>query len=706
MNAVAPKPRAEFLVTTGKIARHHRERMAVIYVRQSTLQQVERHQESTRLQYGLVERALQLGWAKEQVLVIDEDLGRSGANAEGRTGFQRLVTEVSLDHVGIILGIEMSRLARASRDWYQLLEVCAVFATLLGDVDGIYDLTSYNDRLLLGLKGTMSEAELHILKQRMLEGKRAKARRGALGMRVPMGYVHAPSGEVIKDPDEQAQAVMALIFEVFERTRTLHGLLRSLVDQGVRLPCRLCSGARKGELQWRRPNRVTLSNILRHPIYAGAYAYGRRPTDPRRKVPGRPATGRTVAKPEQWEVLLKDHLPAYISWAQYKRNVHQLDNNTVQALGTARNGPALLSGILICGRCGHRMAPQYNSNGHGLRYSCLRMHVDYGEPLCQTLTGGPLDERITQLIFEALAPAGLELSLQAAAACEEQRKREHRHWQQRLERAHFEAERAGRQYDAVEPENRLVARTLERQWEEALAAELMLQQEYEAFQTHQPATLSTEERAAIERLAGDLPALWSAPTTTLAERQQIVRFLIERVLVTVVEQSEQVRVEVHWAGGHRSRFTLIRPVARVDQLSHYAELQARVKAWHEAGCSPTQIAHKLNAEGWRPPKRRDTYNAPMVRSLLTRMGRRTGTPKQQRVEGVERRGDEWTLAELTAKLDIPQPTLYSWLRKGRLNARQVPVAGGTLWLIRADGQGLARLRELRHAPRSWPKQIA
>jgi len=706
MSAVAPKPRAEFLVTTGKIARHHRERMAVIYVRQSTLQQVERHQESTRLQYGLVERALQLGWVREQIVVIDEDLGRSGASAAGRSGFQRLVTEVSLDRVGIILGIEMSRLARASRDWYQLLEVCAVFATLLGDVDGIYDLSSYNDRLLLGLKGTMSEAELHILKQRMLEGKRAKARRGELAMRVPMGYVHAPSGEVIKDPDEQAQAVMALIFEVFERTRTLHGLLRYLVDQDVRLPCRLCSGARKGELEWHRPNRVTLSNILRHPIYAGAYAYGRRPTDARRKVPGRRATGRTVARPEQWEVLLKEHLPAYISWAQYERNVRQLDNNTVQALGSPRNGPALLSGILICGRCGHRMAPQYNSNGHGLRYSCLRMHVDYGEPLCQTLTGAVLDERITQLIFEALAPAALELSLQAAAACEEQRTREHRHWQQRLERAHFAAERAARQYAAVEPENRLVARTLEKQWEEALAAELRLQQEYEAFEARQPATLSTEERAAIERLASDLPTLWYAPTTTAAERQQIVRFLIERVLLTVVQHSEQVCVEVHWAGGHQSRFTLLRPVARIDQLSDYAELQARVKAWHEAGCSPTQIAEKLNTEGWRPPKRRDTYNAAMARSLLTRMGRRAGTPKQQRVEGIERQGEEWTLAELTAKLDIPQPTLYSWLRKGIFEARQVPVTVGTLWLIQADERELSRLRKLRHAPRSWPKRIA
>jgi hypothetical protein len=352
------------------------------------------------------------------------------------------------------------------------------------------------------------------------------------------------------------------------------------------------------------------------------------------------------------------------------------------------------------------MAPQYNSNGKGLRYSCLRMQVDYGEPLCQALTGEPLDERIAQLIFEALEPAALDISLKVAEACEEQRTGEHRHWQQRLERAHVEAERAARQYDAVEPENRLVARTLERQWEQALTDELKLQQEYAAFQARQPSTLSVEERAAIQRLAGNLPALWEAPTTTPAERQQIVRLLIERVLVTVVEDSEQVRVEVHWAGGHCSRLTLIRPVARIDQLSGYADLQARVKAWHEEGCSPMQIAEKLNAEGWRPPKRRDTYNASMVRSLLTRMGRRTGTPKQQRAEAIERGADEWTLAELTGKLDIPQPTLYSWLRKGQLTARQVSVAGGTLWLIRADEQERSRLRALHHVPRSWPKQMA
>ncbi|MCP4042629.1 MAG: recombinase family protein, partial [Gammaproteobacteria bacterium] len=285
MNIQSSSPRsAPFL--EGKIRSNHLERQAIIYVRQSTMQQVERHRESTRLQYGLVDRALQMGWPKQRILVIDDDLGCSGATAEGRLGFQRLVAEVGLDHVGIVLGLEMSRLARSSRDWYQLLEVCAIFTTLIGDVDGIYDPTQYNDRLLLGLKGTMSEAELHILKQRMLEGKRAKARRGELGIRPPMGYVRHPSGGFIKDPDEQAQAVIALVFEIFERRGTIHAVLRHLVEHDILMPCRVVVGPTKGELEWHRPNRVSLSNLLHHPAYAGAYVYGRRPTDPRKKVPG------------------------------------------------------------------------------------------------------------------------------------------------------------------------------------------------------------------------------------------------------------------------------------------------------------------------------------------------------------------------------------------------------------------------------------
>ena len=702
MNIPSAAPRAAPFLE-GKIRGNHLQRQAVIYVRQSTMQQVERHQESTRLQYGLVDRALQLGWPKQRILVIDEDLGCSGATAEGRAGFQRLVAEVGLDHVGIVLGIEMSRLARSSRDWYQLLEICAIFTTLIGDVDGIYDPTTYNDRLLLGLKGTMSEAELHIIKQRMLAGKRAKAQRGELGMRPPMGYIRHPSGELIKDPDEQAQAVMAMVFEVFERKGTINALLQHLVTHDIRMPYRVATGPAKGELQWHRPNRVTLSNLLHHPVYAGAYVYGRRRTDPRRKVPGRPSTGRTVARPEEWDVLLKDRLPAYISWEQYEHHVKQLNANTAQGMGVVRQGPSLLSGLLICGRCGLRMTTQYSNNGRGLRYLCNRMATDYGEPLCQSLAGTPLDQLTAKLVLQALEPAALEISLKVAEDIEAERSRHQAHWQRRLERARFESERAGRQYNAVEPENRLVARTLEQQWEAALAAEEGLKRDYGQFLRDEPNPLTAEERSRIRQLAADLPALWHNAATTAADRQAIVRLLLERVVVTVLEDTEKVNVDYHWAGGHRTRTRMVRPVARLEQLSYYPELVVRIAALHQQGHSADAIARTLNEEGWRPAKRRKTFNRSMVHALLSRQGLSTGTQKQQYAAEVKRSADEWTLKELARELKMPEVTLYTWIRKGTLTARQGKQGGHAIWLIQANTTELERLRVLRTAPRTWSK---
>lgn len=438
----------------SKIGGRHLERLAVVYVRQSTPQQMVKHQESTRLQYALTARARDLGWPQERVLVIDDDLGRSGATAEGRPGFQRLVAEVGLDHVGIILGVEMSRLARSCRDWHQLLEVCAVFGTLIGDADGIYDPLDYNDRLLLGLKGTMSEAELHVLKQRMLQGKLAKARRGELGMLVPIGYVRRPSGEVIQDPDEQARSVVSLVFERFASAGTVNAVLRYLVQHGIRLPLRARSGVGKGDLEWVRPNRQTLMNILRNPAYAGAYAYGRRPTDPRRKQPGRPGTGRTVKQWGTWEVLLKDRWPAYISWEQYEANVRQMAANRNQALGVPRSGEGLLAGMLRCGRCGRRMSACYS--GGRLRYVCSRDMVDYGGQICCSLAGRVLDGHVSQLVLAALEPSALEVSMQVAQEIEQERERLESNWRQRRERAQYEVDRATRQYNAVEPDRKSV----------------------------------------------------------------------------------------------------------------------------------------------------------------------------------------------------------------------------------------------------------
>lgn len=681
-------------MSSEKVQGHHRDRLAVVYVRQSTLQQLVRHQESTRLQYGLVDRALGLGWPRAQVLVIDDDLGKSGTSAAGRPGFQRLVAEVGLNHVGLVLGVEMSRLARSCRDWHQLLEICGLFGTLIGDLDGIYDPTDYNDRLLLGLKGTLSEAELHVLKQRMLAGKRAKAARGELGIPVPMGYVRRPSGEVIRDPDQQAQATIALIFEQFERCGTINGVLQYLVRHQIQLPHRVRVGLRQGDLDWRRPNRTTLSNVLHHPIYAGAYVYGRRPTDPRRQQPGRPATGRRVAAPADCAVLLQDRVPAYISWAQFERHQAQLAANQTAHLGPVRSGPSLLSGLVICGRCGLRMAAVYTSSSNRLRYDCSRMAVDYGELRCQSLVGQVLDEWVSAQVLRALEPAALEISLRVAADLEGERQHLHRHWQQRLERAHYQVERAARQYQAVEPEHRLVARTLERQWEEALTAEVALQADYARFQAEQPPVLTAEERAAIRRLATEIPVLWQAPTTTAADRQAIVRQLVERVVVTVCGESEQVDAQIHWFGGHGTQATLIRPVARLDQLSYYPQLMARVSALHADGHGPAAIARHLNAEGWHPAKRCETFNAAMVGDLQVRLGLRAPLP----AAAVPHRGpDEWTFAELAHRLDMPQPTLFAWLRRGRLRGRQVPHGPRSLWLIQADAQDLIQLQAWRAA---------
>jgi hypothetical protein len=344
------------------------------------------------------------------------------------------------------------------------------------------------------------------------------------------------------------------------------------------------------------------------------------------------------------------------------------------------------------------MASAYNNNGAGLRYSCAREMVDYGGAICQSLTGAPLDAWMSELVLAALEPAALEVSLAGAADVEAQRQRLHQHWAKRLERASYEVERAARQSQAVEPENRLVARTLERQWEEALASEEQLKADYRRFLASQPGTLSASEREAIRRLASDLPALWHAETTTAADRQAIIRQLVERVVVTVQGESEQVALEVHWIGGYRTQTRRRRPVARLDQLRYYPALLARAAALHQQGVSRGAMAAARNAEEWRPAKRRPTFTAEMVRSLLVRQGL---SASKARPRSVTHEADEWTLPALAYTLAMPQPTLYAWLRKGQLQARHDQHSGQ--WLIRADTSELQRLRALRQAPRLWKR---
>ena len=690
---------------SSKVKDCHQQRKAIVYIRQSTPQQVLEHRESADRQYALVHRATLLGWPADRVEVVDEDQGHSGRSAEGRLGFQYLLAEISLDHVGLILGLEMSRLARSNKDWHQLLELCAIFRTLLADQDGLYDPTDYNDRLLLGLKGTMSEAELHILRSRMYQGLLNKARRGEVYNHPPSGYVKLPTGTFALDPDEQVQSVIRLIFDLFDRLGSINGVLGYLVEHGIRMPIRPHGGPNRGQLEWHRPNRVTLQNLLRHPIYAGYYRWGHRAQDPRRRVAGRPGTGRTVRAPKECLVLLEGRCPAYIAAERFWVNQERLQDNRarVTSRGAVRRGPSLLGGLLRCGRCGRRLLVQYINAGKGLRYACQRGAIDYGEPVCQSLSGQRLDAFLGQQVLTVLQPAALELHLAAAANVEQERQRLHQHGQQQRERARYDTERAARQYHAVEPENRLVARTLEKRWEEALQEQRRLEEEYARFARDQPALLSAAERDHIRSLAQAIPELWQADTTTAADRQRLIRFLIERIDVLVQGATDQVDVTIHWAGGSVTEHALIRAVQRYDQMADYPRLQARIEELRAQEQTMAQIAQSLNEEGFHPPKRAQRFTMSMITGFLAKGGRSGPRPRALSKKGMLRRG-EWLLSDLARELGMPSATLHRWRKVGWVQARKLPVPGGhwALWAADTEWKRLVRLRKYQRTRRDEP----
>ena len=705
----APRPAEAIdmatLLPVGKIKDWHLQRKAIVYIRQSTPQQVIDHRESADRQYALAHRASLLGWPKDRVEVIDEDQGCSGQSAVGRLGFQHLLAEVSLDHVGIIFGLEMSRLARSNKDWHQLLELCAIFRTLLADQDGLYDPTDFNDRLLLGLKGTMSEAELHILRNRMYQGLLNKARRGEVYNHPPAGYVKNPAGAFVFDADEQVQSVIRLIFEQFERQGTVQGLLRYLVKHGIRMPIRPLGGPNRGQLEWHRPNRPTLQNLLKHPIYAGYYRWGHRAIDPRRKVAGRPSTGRTVRSPKECLVLLEAHCPAYITAEQFWANQDRLAANRArtQSQGAERHGPSLLGGLLVCGRCGRRLIVQYTNAGSSLRYSCCQGVACYAEPLCQSLSGQRLDAFIGSQVLAVLQPAALELHLAAAADVALERQRLHQHWQQQLERARYETDRSARQFQAVEPENRLVARELERRWEEALKDQRRLEEEYDKYCRSQPVALSAAEQEQIRSLARDIPELWHADTTTPADRQRLVRFLIEQIQVTVQGATDQVDVVIRWVGDFTSEHRLVRAVQSYEQLADYARLRARIEELRKDGRSMAAVAECLNQEGFHPPKRAARFTKEMVSIFLAKQGRSGPRPKALSATGMLKKG-EWLLSDLARKLAMPSATLHRWRRVKWVHARKLPLPGGhwALWADREELQRLTRLRRFQRQRRDQP----
>jgi len=484
---------------SAKLQPRHLRRRAVVYVRQSTPRQVINNQESTRRQYQLAERARQMGWTAGQIEVVDDDLGLSGASSQARLGFQRLVAAIGLGEVGIVLVTEVSRLSRRNSDWHRVIELCAVFRTLIADEDGVYDAQDPNDLLLLGVKGTLFAAELHILRARMRGNLLNKARRGELALRLPVGYRRLGDGTVVLEPDEQVRATLTLLFERFDLLRNARAVQRHFLEHGLAMPRLIQQGAEAGRIAWVRPTYQMIQQVLTSPVYAGVSVYGRRQ---RQVAPGDPPIVADRRRPvEEWDIVVPGIYPAYLSYDQYLLNRHHLHDNlynfAAKGRGAPREGRALLQGLVVCGRCGRRMAVSHGSRYH--RYECRRAQIDYAAPQCQAFPVAYLDRAVGALFLAAVQPAALETALATLAVLERERQALDRHWQLRIERARYEAQRAQRQYDATEPENRSVARALETRWNTALQALEQLDQEYAVVRRTELLPLDEAERHTVRR---------------------------------------------------------------------------------------------------------------------------------------------------------------------------------------------------------------
>jgi DNA invertase Pin-like site-specific DNA recombinase len=602
----------------SKIALHHLEGWAIVYVRQSNLQQVQRHPESAQVQANLQQRALDWGWPRERILILDGDQGCSVTTTVGRDDFAWLLSEIALGHVGLVLGFQINRLAREDEACCRLIKVCATFDTLLADQDGLYDPLDFNDRLVLTIKGLMGGIEVHQVQQLMQASRLNRARRGEWLGQVPPGYVIGPDCKLQFDPDEQAQSVVRLILDQFAILGSVSGVLRYLRQQHIDMPYRVPAGSNRGQLHWHRPHRETLRSLVRRPAYAGVYTWGRHAYDPRRKVPGHRGRGRVEREPQDCAVFLPDNHDAYISWEQYQSNRQRLRTQRSRGPlpGSARQTVSWLAGLVVCGPCGCRMQTHYTRT---LRYACQRHALDYAAPACQSLAGEPLEQLVAEQILQVVTPASLELSLRATAECERERTVLDKQWQLRLERARQDTARAHRQYDAVEPENRLVARTLERKWEETLLAQRSLEEDYTRFQQTQPHRLTAAERAEIETLARNLPAVWRSPQTGVAEKRRIIRLLLERVVVWAPASSREVTIHLHWSLGTVTEHRMTRPVRSWDQLASTAEVRQFVEAWRAAGWPSRRMAAELNAAGYQTPRGKP-FTAESVRQLLARGG--------------------------------------------------------------------------------------
>lgn len=675
-----------------RVTAEHRTRLAYIYVRQSSMKQVHQNQESQVYQYQLKQRAVALGWPEERIQIIDHDLGQSARAPDVREGFQELVAEVLLGHVGIIFGYEVSRLARNNVDWYRLLDLAATYGALIADSDGIYDPRLYNDRLLLGLKGTMSEAELHLLRQRLAEGRMAQVKRGAYRQRLPTGYLRLSEETVVKDPDDQVRHVLELVFAKFEELGSVNKVVRYLRHQNILLPRRQNGGPQANQLLWKVASESAVSGMLQNPAYAGAFAYGRRQTDPILQIPGRPASGHVRKAMSEWLHLQHDVYPAYITWEQYLANQERIRQNGLRfvenrqkAQGIVRKGPGLLQGMTICGYCGHHMQIVYK---HTPRYVCrgLVRTADVSSE-CTSVRAPVVDEVVVQAFFEALQPAQLDALEEILAAQQSERERLERQWQEQTRRAQYEVHLAQRQYDAVDPENRLVAAELERRWEEQLRQLHQIEEEYQRFrQTPLPDSVPPHLRDLFCDVSHRLPSFWDELANT--EKKELLRSLISHVIVRR-PAPDQIELRIVWISGCYTDCSTWTPIHRDQDVSGYDKMVERISELCQQGYDDEQMAELLTSEGFHSAR---SAHVTATSVMKIRLARQWYLPVEQ-MRRVEEVNGFLTARGLAKRVCVNGSTIYHFIREQVIPPESVtrdPQAG--IYLIRNDAELLSRLK--------------
>jgi DNA invertase Pin-like site-specific DNA recombinase len=651
----------------SKIQPPHREKKAYVYLRQSTMGQVRHHQESTERQYGLKDKALELGWSPGMIHLLDGDLGISGTQSHTREDFKTLVADVSMKNVGAVFTLEASRLSRSNSDWHRLIELCALTGTLIIDEDGCYDPADFNDALLLGLKATMSQAELHFIHARLQGGKLNKAKKGLLRFPLPVGFCYDDEGAIIIDPDEEVRRVVRLIFSLFQEKGSAYGVVHAFASLNLKFPKRAYGGAWDGKLIWGYLTHERVLNILKNPSYAGVYVFGRHRYI-KNILPNGQIKAKMIRMPmSEWTVKIMDHHEGYISWEEFlnhqvilRRN--QTNGEEMLLAQAAREGKALLQALLLCGKCGRRLTVRYKGNG-GIypTYDCNhRKKEGLSGSACMCVRADILDQAISTRILEVIKPEQIKIALKAL---EELEKRNHlidRQWHMRIERAEYEAQLAQRRYEQVDPANRLVAATLESRWNDALMKVEQIKSEFSEYQQKKAFTANNAQKEKILSLAKDLPHLWNLPTTKDKDRKRILRLLIKDITVEKLSELRQVILHVRWQGGACEDIKLDLPQKVFDKWRYPKEIIERVKNFAHT-LTDNQIAEKLNKDGLVSAK-----GSPFTKSIVSWIRYKYSVPSAEL-----KRPEELTVKQFSEKFGISLHVVYYWIAQGLLNVRRI-----------------------------------